>query len=81
MECGSLSVIGPHNLIDSGTTEKCGLVEVGVALLEEESVWGRALRSPMLCPSTLHFQLPADHDVGLSAPSSAPSSGRHLVTS
>ena len=33
--CGSLSVIGPHNLIGSGTIRRCGFVGVGMALLEE----------------------------------------------
>lgn len=33
--CGSLNVIGPYKLLGSGTIRRCGLVEVGVALMEE----------------------------------------------
>ena len=33
--CGSLSVIGSHNLIGSGTIKGCGFVGAGTALLEE----------------------------------------------
>ena len=33
--CGSLNVIGPHNLIRSGPIRRCGLIGVGMVLLEE----------------------------------------------
>ena len=33
--CGSLNVIGSHNLIGSGTIRRCGFVGVGMTLLEE----------------------------------------------
>ena len=33
--CGSLNENGPHRLIDSGIIRRCGLLGVGVTLLEE----------------------------------------------
>ena len=33
--CGSLNVIGPHNLIGSGITGRCGFVRLGMILLKE----------------------------------------------
>ena len=33
--CGGLDKNGPHRAIGSGTIRRCGLVEVGVALLEK----------------------------------------------
>ena len=43
VECGSLNVIGPHNLIGSGIIRKCGFVGVGIALLEEVCQCGGGL--------------------------------------
>ena len=34
-QCGGLNENGPLRLIGNGTIRKCGLVKVGVALLEE----------------------------------------------
>ena len=45
VECGSLNVTGLHQLIEEALG---GLVKVGVALLEEVSLLGRALRSLLL---------------------------------
>ena len=33
--CGSVNVVGPHELIKNGVIRRCGLVGVGIALLEE----------------------------------------------
>ena len=38
----------PHRLRESGTIGRCGLVGVGVVLLEEVGYWVPALRSHML---------------------------------
>lgn len=35
LDCGSLKVIGPHNLIGSGTIRRYGFVGVGMASLEK----------------------------------------------
>ena len=52
--------------IGSGTIRRCGLVGVGVDLVEEVSVTKKwALRSQKL--KTIHFLLPAVIDVELSA--------------
>ena len=55
MECGSLNVIGPHNLIGSGTIRRCDLVGGSVLL------WGQVSRFLILgiLPSvTVDFLLP-----------------------
>jgi hypothetical protein len=39
MHCGDLSENGPQRSIESGTIRRCGLVGVGVALLEEVCEW------------------------------------------
>jgi hypothetical protein len=55
--CGGLNRHGPHRLrrlsawlIQSGTIRRCGLVEVGVALLERVCHWEGGLRG-LLCSS------------------------------
>lgn len=40
--CGSLNVIGPHNLIANGIM-RCGFFGVGIALLEEVCHYGGGL--------------------------------------
>lgn len=57
----------------------CHFVEVGVALLEEACHWGKGGKGSdvsdaqaMPSVSCLSFLLPADQDVGLSAPSPEP---------
>ena len=41
VECGSLKVISPYNLIGSNTIMKCGFVGMGMALLAEVChCWG-----------------------------------------
>ena len=60
-------------LAHSGTVRRCGLIGVGVAMLEEVChCGGWALRSVILkvCSQSL-LLLPADPDVELSAPSPA----------
>ena len=84
MEC-DLNTYGPHRLtclnarpIGSGTIRRCGLVGGSVSL------WGRALRYPMLKlhPEWNSFLLmPADQDVELSAPSPAPCLPAHCHAS
>ena len=41
--CGSLNVTDSHNLTVNGTFRSCGLVEVGVALLEKVCHYGDSL--------------------------------------
>lgn len=38
--CGSLSAIVPHKLIESDIISRCGLVPLGVSLLEEVCYYG-----------------------------------------
>lgn len=57
-----MALIGPC----SGTTGPCGLVRVGVALLEKVCHWEWALKSQMLKPGPVShslFLLPANPDV------------------
>jgi len=69
VECGDLYMLGPGN----GTTRRCGLVGVGVALLEEVCHCGDGLLRPSpSCLRTVHSWLPLDEDIELSAPSPAP---------
>jgi hypothetical protein len=52
---------------------RCGLVGVGVTLLEEMCHWGWALRSQMIKPGSMaHSLVPADPDIELSATSPVP---------
>ena len=76
--CGGLNRGGLHGCTclndwptGNGATRRCGLVEVGMALFEEELLWGWALRSQKLKPIVLSL-LPADPDVEISASSPAP---------
>ena len=60
--------------LGSGTIRRCGLVVVGVALLEEVGHWGRPLSFPRLQPVLVAhclFLLSANPGVELSAPFSA----------
>ena len=51
LSCAGLSKNGPHRPIGSGTIKRCGLIEVGVAWLEEVGVTeGWALRFQKLKP-------------------------------
>jgi hypothetical protein len=59
-QCGSLNMLGP----ESGAIRKFDLVGVGVALLEEMSLWGWFLR-PSSC-------LPLDKVAEYSVPFRAP---------
>ena len=43
IKCGSLNVIGFHNLIGSGTIRRCGFAGVGMTLLEEVCLCGGGL--------------------------------------
>ena len=80
--CGGLNRNGPNRLmcltawpIGSGTIRRCGLVGVGVTLLQEVchcggGLWGLTYTQAM--PSVVHsLLLPAVQDVELSDPSSA----------
>jgi hypothetical protein len=61
--------------IESGTSRRCSLVEIGVALLEEVCHWGWALRFQKLQPNPmahLLFLVPVNQDVELSATTAAP---------
>ena len=40
---GSLNVFGPHKFIENGSTRKCGMVGVDMALLEEVCHCGSGL--------------------------------------
>ena len=51
-KCGSLNVIGPHQLIGSGTIRRWGFAGVGVALLEEECHCGGGLKLCSVSQST-----------------------------
>jgi hypothetical protein len=51
--CGCWNENDPHRLIGSGTIRRCGLVGVGVALLEDCVTEGWALRPQMLKPGPL----------------------------
>ena len=42
--CGGLNKNGPYRPVGSGTIRRCGLVGIGVALLEEVCHRGWALR-------------------------------------
>jgi hypothetical protein len=61
--CGDLKESGSHRTIRSGTIKRCGLVEVGVALLDEVHHSSQAWMSQKLKPGlkTLfsYCQLPA----------------------
>ena len=43
VRCGVLNVIGPHNLMGSGTIGRCGFIAMGIALLEEACLYGSGL--------------------------------------
>ena len=43
VECGSLNENGTHGLLGNGTVRRCGLIGVGVALLEELCHCGHGL--------------------------------------
>ena len=51
--------------------KRCGLVTVGVVLLEEICHWGGGFRSPSQAPGLSLFPLPADSIVKFSASSPA----------
>jgi hypothetical protein len=57
--CCGLNKNGSHRPIGSGTLRRCGLMGVGVALLEEVCHWGWALRFQILKPSPVWHSLPA----------------------
>ena len=40
VECGSLDVIGLHELIESSTIRSCGFIGVGMTLLKEVCHYG-----------------------------------------
>lgn len=56
-----------HRLMESGTVRRCGIVEVGVDLLEEVCHWGWSSRFQMLSQAQCHSLslLPANLDVEL----------------
>jgi hypothetical protein len=56
-QCAVLDENGSHRAIGSGATRRCGLVRVGVALLEEVCHWGWTLRFQKLEPdaSLYHY--------------------------
>jgi hypothetical protein len=63
--CGGLNMLGPG----SGTIRRCGLVEVGVALLEEVCHCRRGFKTLILAAWKPVFSgRPSDEDVELSAP-------------
>ena len=65
----SLNVIGPHKLIRSGIIRKCSFVGVGNAFLELVCHCGFGVSYVQVIASvSVHFLLPADQDVELSAP-------------
>jgi hypothetical protein len=53
---------GPHRFIGNGTIRRCGLVEVGIFLLDEMCYRMQAFKFQMLNPGPVlvFFQLPAD---------------------
>ena len=73
VECSSLNLINLHELRGSGTIRRCDLVEFGVALLEEMCLCGTGfdIFYARAVPSSVHFLLPEDQDIELSAPSLA----------
>lgn len=68
---GSLNGTDPQKLTESGTIRRCGFVEVNMVL-----EWRQALRAYMYAQDTpsvsVHFLLPLNQVVELSAPSPAP---------
>ena len=66
VECGSLNVTDPHNLIGSDTIRRCGFGGVGMALIEEVSLWGWTLRFPVLSTTQCLSQLPVACNMQLS---------------
>ena len=61
VECGSLNANGLHKLIWSGTTGRCGLVRVSMALLEEVCHCGGGLwdlNAQATSSVSVHFLLP-----------------------
>jgi hypothetical protein len=72
----------PYRLIGKGSMRRCGLVAVGVALLEEVCHCGKALRSQKLKPGLVHHFLPAAFglDVEPSSLSPAPCLPAHPHT-
>jgi hypothetical protein len=57
--CGGLNENGPHRPIGRSLIRRCGLVGVGVALLEKVCYWRLALRFQMLKTGLVAVSLPA----------------------
>ena len=57
LKCGGLNENVPHRLLEIGTIGSCGLVGVGVALLEEVCHWGWALGFQKPKPGALSLSL------------------------
>lgn len=72
-DCGTLNIIGRHNLIER-SIRRCDFVEMGISLLEEKSVEMGMVFEVFFAQTSLSktiSQLPIDcKDIWLSAPGS-----------